>query len=255
MTDLDSGHSLARMDRRREQISTEVAQILVRHLLGGSYQPGQRLPSERALAESLGVGRSVIREALKSLTLLGLVEVRQGDGTYLQSRGSDLLPLSFEWGLLLGDHQIQDTIEARIELETVLAGFAAERRNEQDVQKLGELLQRMRNAPDTAAFVSADVAFHLCVAKAAQNSILEQMLTSIQSLLRSWITRVQDAATNRSPSYQDHVPIYAAIEQGDAAAAREAMRKHLMNAGERLKRVVQQSGELCRAATCNDDGG
>src|SRR5580704_5803647 len=176
MTDTDPAQSLARMDRRREPISSEVAQVLVRHLLGGSYQPGQRLPSERALAESLGVGRSVVREALKSLTLLGLVEVRQGDGTYLQSRGSDLLPLSFEWGLLLGDHQIQDTIEARIELETVLAGFAAERRSEQDVRELGELLRGMRDAKDTAAFVSADVAFHLRVAKAAQNSILEQML-------------------------------------------------------------------------------
>ena len=235
MTDTDPVQSLARMDRRREPISSEVAQVLVRHLLGGAYQPGQRLPSERALAESLGVGRSVVREALKSLTLLGLVEVRQGDGTYLQSRGSNLLPVSFEWGLLLGQHQLQDTIEARTELEVVLAGFAAERRSEQDVRELGELLRGMRDATDTAAFVSADVAFHLRVAKSAQNSILEQMLVSIQSLLRSWITRVREAATDHGPSYRDHVPIHAAIERGDVAAAREAMRNHLVNAGERLK--------------------
>lgn len=237
MTDTEPVQSLARMDRRREPISSEVAQVLVRHLLGGSYQPGQRLPSERALADSLGVGRSVVREALKSLTLLGLVEVRQGDGTYLQSRGSNLLPVSFEWGLLLGQHQLQDTIEARTELEVVLAGFAAERRSEQDVRELGELLRGMRDAQDTAAFVSADVAFHLRVAKAAQNSILEQMLVSIQSLLRSWITRVREAATDHGPSYRDHVPIHAAIEKGDVTAAREAMRTHLANAGERLKKT------------------
>jgi GntR family transcriptional repressor for pyruvate dehydrogenase complex len=237
MTGLDPGQSLARMDRRREPISSEVAQVLVRHLLGGSYQPGQRLPSERALAESLGVGRSVIREALKSLTLLGLVEVRQGDGTYLQAQGSDLLPVSFEWGLLLGEHQLEDTIEARIELEVVLAGYAAQRRSEQDVQELGELLRRMGDATDTASFVSADVAFHLRVAKAAQNSILEQMLVSIQSLLRTWITRVRDAATDHGPSYRDHVPIHAAIEAADVPAAREAMRAHLTNAGERLKKA------------------
>lgn len=243
MTDLNPVQSLARMDRRREPISSEVAQVLVRHLLGGSYQPGQRLPSERALAESLGVGRSVVREALKSLTLLGLVEVRQGDGTYLQSRGSDLLPVSFEWGLLLGEHQLQDTIEARTELEVVLAGLAAERRSEQDVQELGELLRRMHDAQVTASFVDADVAFHLRIAQAAQNSILEQMLVSIQSLLRSWITRVRDAATDHGPSYRDHVPIHAAIERGDVAAAREAMRNHLTNAGERLKGVVQLSNE------------
>lgn len=237
MTDPDPVRSLARMDRRREPISSEVAQVLVRHLLGGSYQPGQRLPSERALAESLGVGRSVVREALKSLTLLGLVEVRQGAGTYLQSHGSNLLPVSFEWGLLLGEHQLQDTIEARIELEVVLAGLAAERRSEQDVQELGELLRGMRDAQDTSAFATADVGFHLRVAKAAQNSILEQMLVSIQSLLRSWITRVREAATDRGPSYRDHVPIHAAIEKGDVAAARTAMRNHLNNAGERLKKT------------------
>jgi GntR family transcriptional repressor for pyruvate dehydrogenase complex len=223
------------MDRRREPISNEVAQVLVRHLLGGSYQPGQRLPSERALAESLGVGRSVVREALKSLTLLGLVEVRQGDGTFLQSSGSNLLPISFEWGLLLDEHQLLDIIEARTELEVVLAGFAAERRSEQDVQELGELLRGMRDAQDTTAFVTADVAFHLCVARAAQNSILEQMLVSIQSLLRSWITRVREAIADNAPSYHDHLPIVAAIEEGDVAAARTAMRNHLTSAGERLR--------------------
>ena len=95
----------------------------------------------------------------------------------------------------------------------------------------------MHEAKDTETFVTADVAFHLRIAKAAQNSILEQMLVSIQSLLRSWITRVRDAATDHGPSYRDHVPIHAAIEKGDAAAAREAMRNHLINAGERLKKV------------------
>jgi GntR family transcriptional regulator, transcriptional repressor for pyruvate dehydrogenase complex len=245
MTDLDPVPALARMERRREPISSEVAQLLVEHLLGGSYSPGQRLPSERALAESMGVGRSVIREALKSLTLLGLVEVRQGDGTYLQSRASELLPVSFEWGLLLGTHQLHDTIEARMELEVVLAGLAAERRTEQDVREVGELLARMRDAQNnTASFVSADVAFHLRIAKAANNSILEQMLVSIQSLLRSWITRVRDANTDHGPSYLDHVPIHAAIERGDVAAAQEAMRSHLTNAGERLKGVIGLSGRV-----------
>jgi GntR family transcriptional repressor for pyruvate dehydrogenase complex len=147
------------------------------------------------------------------------------------------VPVSFEWGLLLGEHQLQDTIEARMELEVMLAGLAAERCSEQDVQELGELLLGMRDAKDTGAFITADVAFHLRVAKAAQNSILEQMLVSIQSLLRSWITRVREAAMDHGPSYRDHVSIHAAIEKGDVAAARAAMLAHLTNAGERLKKT------------------
>jgi DNA-binding FadR family transcriptional regulator len=130
-----------------------------------------------------------------------------------------------------------------MELEVVLAGFAAERRTEQDMRELGEYLGRMRDAAEAAIFVTADVAFHLHVAKAARNSILEQMLVSIQSLLRSWITRVRVAATDHSDAYQDHVLIHAAIERGDARAAQEAMRNHLTNAGERLKGVVQLSNE------------
>ena len=116
---------LAPLSRAREPVSNEVAQVLLRHLVSGEYEPGQRLPPERALADSLNVGRSLIREALKALTLLGLIEVRPGDGTYLRRRPSDLLPASFEWGLLLGENQLEDVIEARRELEIVLAGFAA----------------------------------------------------------------------------------------------------------------------------------
>lgn len=246
MAEPDPVPSLVRMDRRREPISSEVAQILVRHLLGGDYQPGQRLPSERMLAESLGVGRSVVREALKSLTLLGLVQVRPGDGTYLQSRGSDLLPVSFEWGLLLGDHQLQDVIEARTELEVMLAALAAERRTDEDARELEVLLRAMREATSSEAFVSADVAFHLRVAKAARNSIFEQMLIGIQSLQRFWITRVIDSAPSREPSYSDHVPILAAISAGDVAAAREAMRDHLNHAAGRLRRAIETRSDEAR---------
>jgi DNA-binding FadR family transcriptional regulator len=73
-------------------------------------------------------------------------------------------------GLLLGEHQLQDTIEARMELEVVLAGHAAERRSEQDVQELGELLLGMRDAKDIGAFITADVAFHVRVAAARTRS-------------------------------------------------------------------------------------
>src|SRR3954454_22715852 len=115
---------LERLERATVPISSEVAQVLMSHLLE-EYEGGQRIPSERALAASLGVGRSVIREALKSLALLGLVQVRAGAANYRQSRSSWLLPNTFEWGMLLDDNRIEEIIEARRALEVVLAGFAA----------------------------------------------------------------------------------------------------------------------------------
>jgi GntR family transcriptional repressor for pyruvate dehydrogenase complex len=208
--------------------------VLLSHLVSGEYQPGQRLPPERALADSLGVGRTLIREALKALTLLGLVEVRPGDGTYLRRRPSNLLPASFEWGLLLGENQLEDVMEARRELEVVLAGLAAQRRTDTDVAELRELLETMRDTTQAADFVAADVAFHLRVAQAAKNSVLQSMLSGTQSLLHAWISRVIEAADETTPSYLEHVPVFEAISGGDEAAARAAIRRHLELAGARL---------------------
>lgn len=208
------------------------------HLLHDGYEVGQRIPSERALSASLGVGRSVIREALKSLALLGLVQVRAGDGNYLQSRSSGLLPNTFEWGMLLESSRIEELIEARRELEVVLAGFAAARRSEEDIADLHSLLEVMREAPPDQRFVEADVAFHLRIARAAGNLVLQQMLESTHSLLHAWITRVIQAAGDTHTSVAEHVPVLQAIEDGDVDAARAAIRDHLDRAGSRLSAAV-----------------
>jgi GntR family transcriptional regulator, transcriptional repressor for pyruvate dehydrogenase complex len=212
--------------------------------VSGEYAPGQRLPSERTLAESLGVGRSLIREALKALTLLGLIEVRPGDGTYLRRRPSNLLPESFEWGLLLGENQIEDVIEARRELEVVLAGLAARRRDENDIAELRVLLDRMRDATEPTEFVAADVAFHLRVAESARNSVLRSMLGGTQSLLHAWISRVIAAAGDTTQSYVEHVPVFEAIQLGSSAAARKAIRQHLDLAGARLSDTLAEYSGL-----------
>ena len=238
--------TLPTFPRTREPVSNEVAQVLLSHLVGGEYKPGQRLPPERALAESLGVGRSLMREALKALTLLGLIEVRPGDGNYLRRRPSNLLAESFEWGLLLGEHQITDVIEARLEIEMILAGMAARRRTDEDISALKELLQKMRNAREPAEFVAADVAFHLRVAQSARNSVLQSMHSGTQSLLHAWISRVIEAAGDTTPSYREHVPILHAIEQGSAVAARKAIREHLQAAGARLKDTLAEYPGLLR---------
>jgi GntR family transcriptional repressor for pyruvate dehydrogenase complex len=231
------------MDRDRLPISSEVAQVLMDHLLHDGYEVGQRIPSERALSASLGVGRSVIREALKSLALLGLVQVRAGDGNYLQSRSSGLLPNTFEWGMLLESSRIEELIEARRELEVVLVGFAAARRTEADIAELHELLEVMRAAPADQRFVEADVAFHLRIARAAGNSVLQQMLESTHSLLHAWITRVIQAAGDTSTSVAEHIPVLDAIEAGDVEAARAAIRDHLDRAGLRLSAAMAEGSQ------------
>ena len=244
---------------KREPLATEIARRLVDYVLSGGVEPGERMPSERQLAQAFGVGRSAMREALKALTLLGLVEVRHGDGTYLRKADSALLPQVIEWGLLLGEQRTMDLVEARQKIEVDIAGLAAARRDAADLVELRRLLGRMEwlaeQVGDPTGFVDADVAFHLRLAEAARNTALRDVLSGIQALLRVWIGRVI-AAGNRDSSYREHVPIVDAVERGDVTAAEAAMDAHMRSAARRLERALaeaQARGE--RAGRIVADGG
>lgn len=239
---------------KREPLATEIARRLVDYLLAGAVEPGNRMPSERQLAEAFGVGRGAMREALKALTLLGLVEVRHGDGTYLKKADSALLPQVIEWGLLLGERRTLDLVEARQKIEVDIVGLAAERRTDVDLADLRLLLETMERfsgpGADPAAFVDADVAFHLRLAEAGRNSALRAVLSGVQALLRAWISRVIASGDASEVSYQEHVPIFEAVVAGDVAAAERAMGAHMRDAAGRLERALheaQERGELDRA--------
>jgi GntR family transcriptional regulator, transcriptional repressor for pyruvate dehydrogenase complex len=222
----------------REPLSSEVARALLDAVFSGQITPGTRMPSERQLAESFGVGRFVVREALKSLGLLGLLEVRQGDGTYVRPPDSSLLPRVVEWGLLVGEQRTSDLVETRQHLEPVTARLAAERRSDADLTTIKAHLDGMRDATDNDVFVDADVAFHLSIAEATGNRVLSNMLSSIASLLNVWIRNVIEAAESLEPSYLEHVPIYDAIAERDSGAAGEAMRLHMDGAACRLNAAI-----------------
>lgn len=224
--------------RGRETLAGEIARKLSAFLLSGKVQPGERIPSERRLAEQLGVGRSVVREALKSLTLLGLIEVRQGDGTYLKRADSAMLPQALEWGLLLGSKRINDLIEARHHIEVVTAGLAADRRDDVALADLRRLLSAMRKTKDADKFVAADVDFHFRLAEASGNQTLAQILANVRSLLQVWISRVMHAADDFAPTIAEHVAIYDAVEAQDAQAAQAAMEAHMVSATARLRATL-----------------
>lgn len=233
------GDQFTRIHRApREPLSSEVAKALLDAVFSGQITPGTRMPSERQLAESFGVGRFVVREALKSLGLLGLLEVRQGDGTYVRSPDSSLLPRVVEWGLLVGEQRTADLVETRKHLEPVTARLAAERRTDSELLTIRTHLHGMRDATDDDTFVEADVAFHLSIAEATKNVVLSNMLASIASLLKVWIRSVVNAAASREPSYREHIPVYEAIQARNPDAAHEAMRIHMEGAACRLNAAI-----------------
>jgi GntR family transcriptional repressor for pyruvate dehydrogenase complex len=230
------------VDRPRETIAAEITRRLLAYLLSGKVSPGERIPSERKLSEALGVGRSVVREALKSLTVLGLIEVRQGDGTFLKRMDSELLPQAIEWGLLLGAKRITDLVEARHHLEVVLAGMAAERRDATQLEEMRRCIEAMGAARSPNDFVTADIDFHYAVATAAANQSLLQIMRSIRGLLQVWISRVMQSGDSTRPTSDEHVAIFEAIAEGDGAGARAAMEAHMVGATKRLERTLEAHG-------------
>lgn len=217
--------------------TVEITRRLLDYLLSGQLTPGQKIPSERQLAEALAVGRGALREAIKSLSLLGLLEQRIGDGTYLSGSSSDLLPQVIEWGLLLGDKRLDDLLEARYHLEVLLSELAAQRRTEEQLARLRELVAQMHAAgnDDLDGYVRADIAFHLQLAACSGNTVLAGVLTNIQSLLQAWTSRVIHAAGETRSSLAMHEPILTALENGDPEAARRAMTLHMDRAIRRLR--------------------
>jgi GntR family transcriptional repressor for pyruvate dehydrogenase complex len=229
---------------RREPLNVEITRKLLDYLLSGSIRPGQRIPSERQLTQALGVSRSAIRETNKSLSLLGLLDVRQGDGTYLSRSTSNLLPRVIEWGLLLDEPNVVDLMEARKYIEIVTAGLAAERRDETDIEELRAIIRVMRRATDDIdTYVDADTAFHLRLAQAAGNTVFENLLGNFRALLRVWGKKILDAAGETESSLAMHTPILEAVERGDSEAASQAMVAHMERSTKRLREALDEPTE------------
>ena len=224
----------------REPLTSEITRRLLDYILSGAISAGERMPSERKLAEALGVGRSIVRQALKSLTLLGLLEVRQGDGTYLRRTDAPFLPVAIEWGLLLGAKHATDLVEARHYLEVVLAGLAAERREDAALEEMRQAAAVMTATVDPDEFIAADLAFHKAMAEAAGNQTLLQIMTSIRTLLQVWIGRVVHKSPEPGATASEHNAILRAIEDRDVSSARNAMEGHMAHATTRLQRSLDE---------------
>ncbi|AKT52491.1 hypothetical protein ADJ73_00985 [Arsenicicoccus sp. oral taxon 190] len=212
--------------------SIELAQALIGLFTSGDYSPGDRLPGERSLAEALNVGRSTMREALKALAVLGIVEVRQGDGTYLRRTTSDLIPHMVEWGIVLGDRSLESMAEARQYVEVSLAGLAAIRRTPAEMDAIQQAFDVMSHAAeheDIPTYVRGDLDFHLAIAGGADSEVLAGILRSIGGLMTVWTQKVLGQIT-LTESLEVHRPILDAMRAQDPVAGRHAMDNHMRQA-------------------------
>ena len=220
-----------------------VAKRMLDLFTGGQIAPGTRLPPERELASTLGIGRSAVREALAALEILGIVDVRPGSGTYLRGNSSELLPETLSWGLMLGEPKTRELIELRGVLEIAAAELAAERVSDASLARLRAQVVAMKESlDDRNKFIEADLKFHIEIARASENDVLLNLLQSIRSLLRIWVERGLQSNGDAQLAYDEHVAVYEAIASRDPEIARRAMSHHMSTAGSRLGSTIPAAG-------------
>jgi len=216
-------------------VVSEVAERLLAYFTSGDIAVGTRLPAERQLAASLGVGRSAVREALAALEILGIVIVRPGSGTYLRDGISELLPRTLSWGMMLGAPRTRELVELRSGLEVQAAQLAADRITDEALGRLrGSLVTMAATLDDLAAFVDADAAFHREIAESSGNQVLQELLQSIRSLLRIWVDRALTDEGHAAAALREHQEIFAALEARDPDEVTTTMRSHMLTASRRL---------------------
>jgi GntR family transcriptional repressor for pyruvate dehydrogenase complex len=212
----------------RTTLTADIYRKLVSHIIRGVWKPGTRIPAERQLGQLLGVGRASLREALKALEIMGLIETRLGDGTYVCQR-SEFLARPLLWAITSSSAtEIQELVEARKLIETELSGLAAERATADDLKEIGAHLDRMEHSiQKQAEFLQADIDFHLAIGQAAHNSILMNALNLIRNLLQQWIGSTLQVPGVSDKALEHHKAIFFAIAKKNVAAARAAMLAHL----------------------------
>jgi GntR family transcriptional repressor for pyruvate dehydrogenase complex len=214
---------------------SEVARRLMDLFTTGDLEPGTRLPPERQLAATLGVGRSAVREALAALEILGIVDVRAGSGTYLRGTASQLLPQTLRWGLLIGRKNTEELLELRSGLEIYVARLAAGRAAASDHRALSDSLERMASRTgDLAAFAQADLDFHTALAVAAGNDTIVDLLQVARSLLQVYADRAVHDEGEARTALAEHEAIHRAILRADEDGAASAMAVHMATASSRL---------------------
>ena len=232
---------------KSKKIYEEVAETLHEMIRTGQLKPGDRIDSVQQLAENFQVGRSAIREALSALKAMGLVEMRQGEGTFIKSFDAKQITFPLSTAILLKKEDIANLLEVRKVIETGISAAAAKKRTDMDIYAMEQVLEEMKNAQGNGELgEKADFKFHVTLSAAAHNPILSSLMDQVSGLMfeiqketrRLWLFSKQ---TTSEKLYEQHVAIYKAIAEKDEEKARNSMLSHLENVEEILRKYYEEN--------------
>ena len=212
---------------QRPNVVDEVVERMM--ALIAELQPGDRIPAERRLVQQLGVGRTSMREAIRVLLSLGLLEVRGGRGTFVSQDDTPFLSQALMVSAFVGGRTAREVHEMRTLMEPQIARLATQRATQDDLDRIRATLDAQAAALDSIdRFLQADVAFHMAIAQAAHNRVFYQMLRAVRTLMmtRLGTTLAAQPASVLRDRYLEHKAIYDAIVDRDEEGAVQAMLQH-----------------------------
>ncbi|MEV8467271.1 FadR/GntR family transcriptional regulator [Fluviibacterium sp. DFM31] len=215
---------------KRKSVSEQVIDRFLDLIRDGYLKPGDQLPPERDLSAQFDVSRPTVREALRALSILGVLEIRQGGGAFVTALDADELLSPLDWFISLNKQNLAEVFEARIEFEPLLARLAAPRISSEARTRMHQMVAAQQAAPDDAElFHDTDVEFHKILIEAAGNMYLERVGKLLQVIGDQGRRAFLHDKSVRLQSVADHVAILSALDAGDADAAAKAMRNHMQN--------------------------
>ncbi|TSB47276.1 FadR/GntR family transcriptional regulator [Alkalicoccobacillus porphyridii] len=225
-------------------MSQNIVQQLMELIINGTLARGDKLPSEKQLMEMFGVGRSTLREAIRALVALGLVEVRVPEGTFVAESFGDFFTKHLDLMSKISYENILELVEARVKLEAVLAEMAAEKSSDEDHVKLDRVIERMRDSSDHALFLELDLEFHRLIADMARNTFLTEVLQISSVVTKVWMVKVIEGYSIRQKLIDQHIAVAEAIKAKHPTKAKEAMSTHLDTINQLLIEYKQKNGEI-----------
>lgn len=212
----------------KTNLADDLADRIVQMIRSGVYQPGDRLPAIMEMARSFGVGHPTVREALKKLEIIGVVDIKHGSGVYV-GRGQDVLLVSNPvFGGLVSKKLMLDLIDARVPIEVKAVALAATEATEAQLDRMSGLLDEAgKNLDNDDVLSSVNMAFHREIAIASGNTVLAQLQDVLTKLFQGEQRMILGIYGSRQKDHVQHIGILDALRQHDAALAEQRMEAHL----------------------------
>ena len=235
-TNLSSIGELVRRENYVKTLVRVISDYLSDSILAGDMRPGDKLPSDRNLSTMFGVGRTSIREALKVLNVLGMIDILPGQGTFIAAESSDFFITPLSWAFFMGERNVNHIIDVRNVLEIQSAKLATQHAEPKDLENLLYIFERSSKAyldGNLQDFLDLDLDFHLAIAKCSRNPIIQSLLLTARNLIRYISKSGMVNLTQLKNIFEEHNQIYNAVISNDPIEASHKMALHLEKSKER----------------------